>query len=144
MEATTRVKYWEDWTERLTSLRNEVELAIEDFAPYGKRADKDAPAVTALFDMLGTVSSFSAEREDEAHAEEERMYDAWDMFRAWELGLCPKAMKACQKDYGYVYDAGNSDNWEEISSYLQDEEMSEGDTLQAVTTWQAQRYKEAV
>ena len=143
MHVEKRVRDWEEWSYRLRKLANEVELAMEDYAPYGRVPDKDAPAVEELYDMLETVSNFASERLSDAEKDESLWEDAWDMYRAWEVGLCPKVMKEYREHQRYESDAGNTYFWPEIAKNLHESEMSQVDTENAVLAWEYEK-REAV
>lgn len=144
MHIASKMRYWESWSEELSSLRTDVELSLEEFAPYGREPAKGASAVIALLDMLSTVSDFASAQNAELQAEEGHYYEACEMFRAWKLGLCPDVMKEARRHLRDFGDAGNSENWEEISGYLRETELSRDGTQTAIELWHASKYEEAV
>ena len=143
MHVQERVRNWEDWSCRLRKITSDVWLSLDEFAPYGKVPDKDAPAVEELYDMLETVSNFASERLSDAEKDESLWEDAWDMFRAWEVGLCPEVMKIYRANHRHISDAGNTDFWPEIAKNLHGAEMSRADTENAVLAWEYEK-REAV
>lgn len=134
---------------KVRDLKSEVyEVLRERFAPYDQRNaeagytaedainhtkpydDKDAPLITSIFKELDKVHDELAERCDELDAEEARRYEGYEMYYAWEQGLCPYVMREYRrKRTPYAW---NSVNWEDISKYLKGTGMSREDTAQAV------------
>ena len=148
MNTERRASYWEDWQSRINGLYNEVWDALSmDFAPYrfyknGTHVpeDKDTAAVKELYDMLERMNEYVEEHAREVYAARTAMYDAWDMFRAWEAGLCPRVMRSYRDaPVRRLNDAGDIETWPEIAEYLRSGELNEEDTMQAVLAWKMSR-----
>ena len=140
MNIETRARYWEDWQSRIFELYGDVWDALtEDFAPRKYHnghivpADKDTEAVREMYDMLEHLNSYVEGKAKAAHAETVAVEDAWDMFRAWELGLCPRVMiQYRDAPVRKVNDAGYTATWAAIASHLTQSEMNKEDTMLAV------------
>lgn len=148
MNTERRASYWEDWHSRINELYNEVWDALSrDFAPYrfyesGKQvqADKDTAAVKAMYDLLEHLNDYVEDHTKSVCADRTAMYDAWDMFRAWEVGLCPRVMRSYRDaPVRRLNDAGDTETWPEIAEYLVSGELNEEDTMQAVLAWKMNR-----
>lgn len=127
-------EFWELLTENFAppDARNYTkELSAEDrengTLPYN---DKDTPLIRKVFTLLDEAFCELIERCKDIDAEEDARDEAQQMFYAWELGLCPYAMREYRrKKIPYVW---NSLNWDEIAKNLTGVEMSYEDTVRAV------------
>ena len=103
----------------------------EDVCNHSKPYDdKDAPLMTRIFDVLDKAYEELNERCKELDAEEDARYEAYEMFYAWELGLCPYVMREHRrKKTPYVW---NSLNWDDVAVFLKGTGMSREKTEEAV------------
>lgn len=103
----------------------------EDVCSHSKPYDdKDAPLMTRIFTVLDKAYEELNERCKELDAEEAERYEAYEMFFAWELGLCPYVMREHRrKRTPYVW---NSLKWEAIAGFLKGTGMSRERTEEAV------------
>ena len=146
MHTEQRAEYWENWNERLNELTNEVweALSRKFTPPRNVQPDKDAAPVKELHRMLEAVANYINQYTAKIQEEVRRMNCAWDLFRAWEVGLCPYAMqKYVNAPNRRRNDAGDSENWEEIAGFRCEEGISYEDTLSAILAWQESK-QEAV
>lgn len=149
MTIPERCEVMRELREKVQDVQSEIyEVLSERFAPYDCRNveagytaedainhtkpydDKDAPLITRIFKELDKVHDELVERCAELDAEEVRRYEGYEMFYAWDLGLCPYEMREYRrKRTPYAW---NSLNWEDIAKYLKGTGMSRKDTAQAV------------
>lgn len=149
MSIPERAKIMRECMHKVFVLHGEFrELLTEKFAPYDARNytkelstedkqnatlpydDKDTPLIAMVLRLLDEAYDELDARCGELDAEEDARYEAQQMFYAWELGLCPYAMREYRrKKIPYVW---NSLNWDEIAKNLTGVEMSYEDTVRAV------------
>lgn len=144
-----RVEIMSEYRDKLLDLSSEIhEILSEKFAPVDMRNykcghfaegfgdgkapydDKDAPLITRIFKALDKAYDELDARCKELDAEEAARNEGYEMFYAWELGLCPYVMREYRrKRTPYVW---NSLNWEAIAEYLKSTGMSREKTEEAV------------
>ena len=135
--------------DKVLTLHEEVWDALsEKFAPYDERNDKeectaediingaqpyddrDAPLIASIFKELDKAYEELDGRCKELDDEEAGRYEGYEMYYAWELGLCPYEMREYRrKRTPYAW---NSLNWEDIAGKLTGTGMSREGTAQAV------------
>lgn len=145
-----RAETMREYRDKLWDLNCEIDdILSEKFSPYDRRNyesddytaediynhsrpydDKDAPLMARIFHALDKAYEELNARCKELDAEEDARKEAYEMFYAWDLGLCPCVMREYrQKGTPYVW---NSLNWEDIAVFLRGAGMSREDTEQAV------------
>lgn len=147
-----RIKIMREFRDKVLDLHEEFwEILTETFAPYDNRNnntvcsaedkandilpydDKDAPIIKRIFKSLDKAYDELDERCKELDEEEMRNNEAQEMFYAWDLGLCPYAMREYRrKRTPYAW---NSLNWEKVAEFLKGSMMSREDTVQAVNEY---------
>ena len=144
-----RVSMMREFRDKVLDLHEEFwEILTEKLAPYDERNyktgftaeetgnhskpydDKDAPLIAGIFNALDEAYDELDARCGELEAEEDAQYEAQEMFYAWEIGLCPYAMREYRrKQTPYVW---NSLNWDDVAKHLSGSGMSRKDTDNAV------------
>ena len=128
MSNEIRLIKWESFRERITQLEADVRVEVKsEFRPIWKNL-----AAAELCRRLKTLAEFVREQTEQAEHEMSKFYDAFDMYNAWRLGLCPSVMKA-MKDAGE--DAGSIENWRNIADFLTRTEVNREDTISAIKIW---------
>ena len=148
-----RVAILREYWEKIEKLMSDLEDIIDtEFAPYDSRNyegvhnpdveareydDKDTPLMRKLLKMLEDVKEVLRVRMDEIDEEEDAYYEGVEMFRAWELGLCPYVMRKLRyEEERYAGGAWDSSYWGEIAGFLDGEGSKQEQTLRAVESWQ--------
>lgn len=147
-----RVEIMREFRDKLLDLHEEFwEILSEKFAPFDRRNyesgctaedivnnsqpydDKDSPLITRIFNALDKSYDEIDARCQELDEEEAARDEGYEMFYAWDLGLCPYAMREYRRNRTpYVR---NSLNWEEIAGFLKGSGMSRENTAQAVNEY---------
>lgn len=137
-----RFEHWDNIRNLLEKTRSVIEDELDFcFVPLGYRADRDADNIKALFEALDALCDAVNKHCNELDHEADTYENAYTLFEAWELGLCPKFMLQCIKSFRTIRDAGDSRTWQEISSFRQDKCISWQDTENAVMAWRTSRKK---
>ena len=152
LSISERAEIMRECRDKVSELHEEIwELLTEKLAPYDSRNDKafcsaedsrngtlpyddkDTPLITRVFKALDKAYEELDARCGELDAEEGARYEAYEMFYAWELGLCPYAMREHRrKKTPHVW---HSLHWKEIAEFLSGAEMSREDTERAVSEY---------
>lgn len=149
MSISERAEIMSELRVKLFDLHEELwEVLSDKFAPYDRRNyesgynaedaikhakpydDIDAPLITEIFYALASKYDDLEKRCRELNEEEARRDEAYEMFYAWELGLCPYVMREHRRE-GTPY-VRNSLNWEDIAKFLNSTGMSREDTAHAI------------
>ena len=139
--------------EKVEDLINDfTELIDTEFAPYDSRNykegvytvdmeayeydDIDTPLMKGVLKVLEDAGEKLRVRLNEVGKEEDMYYEGLEMFRAWELGLCPYVMREYRREVPkYVGGAWDSSHWGEIAEFLDGIGSKRDKTLRAVKTW---------
>ncbi|MBQ6664163.1 MAG: hypothetical protein IJM68_01110 [Synergistaceae bacterium] len=156
-----RVMILREYREKVEDLMNDfTELIDTEFAPYDSRNykegvyaidmeayeydDIDTPFMRKLLEILEDIERKLRVRVDEVEKEEDTYYEAEEMFRAWELGLCPYAMREYRREVPkYVGGAWDSSYWSEIAEFLDGIGSKREQTFRAVKTWREMKAMKA-
>lgn len=145
MRSDDRAFLLQDWTERLSDLvdvemwdglNTKLGLHPNVEEPHS-RAEAYAKAVERIYWKLHEQVEALEFLTEEAQRDANLVEEASRMFRAWEEGLCPSAVKANegliarQEYYGQAL--------EEIALYRHENSLSYADTEQAIEIWAMQK-----
>ena len=148
MKADERALLLKGWTERLSDLVD-VDMwdALHDkfrLAPYRddnvRRPDAYAKGVESIYWKLHEQVEALTFLTERAQSDATREEDAAGMFDAWEVGLCPLAVKA-HPELGLRLDYGQ--RLKEIASYRNEDSLSYEDTEHAIEIWSMEKRRTA-
>ena len=133
MSLLERVEVMKELQDTVLKVSCEVQDVMrENFARYN---DKDTPLIEEIFTALDSAYEKLKVRCQELDEEDSARYEGYEMYYAWELGLCPYVMREHrQRKTPYAW---NSLNWEDIAKYLHSTGMSRADTARAVSEYLA-------
>ena len=148
MKADERALLLKGWTERLSDL---VDVDMWDalhnkfrLSTYrndkGLKVDEYATAVESIYWKLHEQVEALTFLTERAQSDATREEDAAGMFDAWEVGLCPLAVKA-HPELGLRLDYGQ--RLKEIASYRNEDSLSYEDTEHAIDIWAMEKRRTA-
>ncbi len=142
---------WEDYSEKLYPLRDEITYILEtkyfydDKCEYHERfyeADDDTVFMLKLSNMLNNICNFVKSHigvlEHRVDIEEDIRANLEQAFEAWKRGLCPLLMKSVPR-YVNVDRMNFFETYDEVAEYLEDEHMSYEATQKAIREWELSR-----
>ena len=147
--------------EKVEDLINDfTELIDTEFAPYDSRNyregvyvidmgaceydDIDTPFMKGVLKVLEDAGEKLRVRLNEVDKEESAYYEGLEMFRAWELGLCPYVMRGIRREVPkYVGGAWDSSYWGEIAEFLDGRGSTREQTIRAVKAWREMKAMKA-
>lgn len=128
-----RYALWDNYREKISDLRNDIETDLWHMTPYAKPEDEDTPNAKKLFGILDKLHDFVKLHCDELYKEyvsySNEQQNLGRNFDAWFLGLCPNVL---QKERVYFWS-----DLEEIAALKTSREISQEDTQNAVNIWRA-------